>query len=76
MEAEIKGIRHFGLQAKCPSFLNNRNETYIISRAQESPCNLKMPSDSSGEKTCILQTDIKYMTSLGWKRLGALYAKT
>jgi len=53
MGAEIKGIRHFALQAKCPSLLNDHNKTYIVSRAQESPRDLKVPSDSSGEKTCI-----------------------
>jgi hypothetical protein len=76
MEAEIMGVRHFAVQAICPSLLNDRNKPCIISRAQGSPCNLKMPSDSSGEKTRILQADIKFLTSLGWKRLGEIYTKT
>jgi len=76
MEAEIKGISHFVLQVKCPSLFTDQNKTYIISRVQESRRNLKILTDSSGEKAYILWTDIKYVTSLGWEGLGALYTKT
>ena len=76
MEAEIKGGRHFALQVKCPSFLTDRNTTYIVYSAQESRRNLRCRLKSVGKIRAYVRTDIKHMMSLGWKGLGLFYIKT